>query len=393
MGKDNRWGQLGKAPPGHCHGCHKQGHAWQECYNRPKDAVPEFMRRMGKGNQKGEAHAADPHDKESEYGDVVVAEAAVGEVSIAATEKRQGWWIDSGASHNFTPCSSDFRGPLQPAEVSHVRVGDGRVVETLGMGMVTVRGHNGHKMTLTKVHLVPYLHTRLLSVLYLTTKDFEVVFHGKTCEVRKSAKVYMKGSKEGGQDHGLIRMDLLVETGGSTQQAMAACVTLEKGKPKQEGQANVVVPALGPLELAHQRMGHVAPSTLKKMVAENAVTGLEVGKADEMQKCEACMLGKIVRQPFPDASSTPIAAKLGLVHADMWGPVRVPTLGGKARYVLSLVDQATDMVWAYPLQDKESATVKATFEKWRVAAERQAGSQLKVLRIDNGLDFGGKVQH
>ena len=104
------------------------------------------------------------------------------------------------------------------------------------------------------------------------------------------------------------------------------------------------------------------------------------------------MHGKIVRQPFPYASTTPISANLGLVHADMWGPVRVPTLGGKARYVLILVDQATDMVWAFPLQDKESSTVKTTLEKWRVAAERQAGAQLKVLRTDNGLEFEGEVQ-
>jgi len=27
IGKDGKWGELGPAPPGHCHGCHKRGHS------------------------------------------------------------------------------------------------------------------------------------------------------------------------------------------------------------------------------------------------------------------------------------------------------------------------------------------------------------------------------
>jgi len=44
-----------------------------------------------------------------------------GEASMAAIQERDGWWIDSCASHNFTPCASDFRGPLQPERL-HVCV-------------------------------------------------------------------------------------------------------------------------------------------------------------------------------------------------------------------------------------------------------------------------------
>jgi len=90
-----------------------------------------------------------------------------GEASMAAIQQRDGWWIDSCASHNFTPCASDFRGPLQPAEVARVRVANGISVPTQGMGQVTLRGHKGKLFTLTKVHLVPDLHTRLLSVPHL----------------------------------------------------------------------------------------------------------------------------------------------------------------------------------------------------------------------------------
>jgi len=70
------------------------------------------------------------------------------------------------------------------------------------------------------------------------------------------------------------------------------------------------------VELAHQRMAHVAPSTLKKMETAGAVSGLQLGgKPEEMPSCEACMMGKATKQPFPDVSFTPVDSKLDLVSA------------------------------------------------------------------------------
>ena len=134
--------------------------------------------------------------------------ASVGVASVAATEQREAWWVDSGASHNFTHSVSDFRGPLQTPEVKLVKIGDGGYMPTLGMGEVIVRGHQGRLLTLTKVHLVPSLHTRLLSVPHLTAKGFDVHFRGITCRILKPGKgVFLVGEKEGGRDHGLVQVE------------------------------------------------------------------------------------------------------------------------------------------------------------------------------------------
>ena len=76
IGRDGEWGQLGKAPSGHCHGCHKKGHDWRECYSRPKDAIPEFMKQRGKGNRgrRGDANAADDVSP-GDVGDIAMVEA------------------------------------------------------------------------------------------------------------------------------------------------------------------------------------------------------------------------------------------------------------------------------------------------------------------------------
>ncbi|CAI7756052.1 unnamed protein product, partial [Closterium sp. NIES-54] len=163
---DFPWGSKGMAPRGLCHGCWDEGHAWQRCPHRPKGGIPAFLKRGGRGSN-GKAQVAGEEEQDDK------AEAVVGEAVAAVGEEqpREGWWIDSGASHNFTPYASDFKSKLQPPEVRGVRLGDGRVVKAVGMGEVPVVGARGQLLRIQKVHLVPEMHTRLLSVPHLTSRD------------------------------------------------------------------------------------------------------------------------------------------------------------------------------------------------------------------------------
>ncbi|CAI5945059.1 unnamed protein product [Closterium sp. NIES-64] len=92
------------APRGLCHGCWDEGHAWQRCPHRPKGGIPAFSKRGGCGSN-GKAKVADEEEQDDK------AEAVVGEAVAAVGEEqpREGWWIDTGASHNFTPYASDFQ--------------------------------------------------------------------------------------------------------------------------------------------------------------------------------------------------------------------------------------------------------------------------------------------
>ncbi|CAI7920829.1 unnamed protein product, partial [Closterium sp. NIES-54] len=142
---DFPWGSKGMAPRGLCHGCWDEGHAWQRCPHRPKGGIPAFLKRGGRGSN-GKAQVADEEEQDDK------AEAVVGEAVAAVGEEqpREGWWIDSGASHNFTPYASDFKSKLQPPEVRGVRLGDGRVVKAVGMGEVPVVGAGGQLLRIQK---------------------------------------------------------------------------------------------------------------------------------------------------------------------------------------------------------------------------------------------------
>ncbi|CAI5500972.1 unnamed protein product [Closterium sp. Naga37s-1] len=228
---DFPWGSKGMAPRGLCHGCWDEGHACQRCPHRPKGGIPAFLKRGGRGSN-GKAQVADEEEQDDK------AEAVVGEaVAAVGEEQREGWWIDSGASHNFTPYASDFKSKLQPPEVRGVRLGDGRVVKAVGMGEVPVVGAGGQLLRIQKVHLVPEMHTRLLSVPHLTSRDVIVTFKGKKCVLQRGERVLAIGEKERGRDHGLVRMFLPLAR-GTQGSALAA------------GSSS----SFSPLTLAHPRL-------------------------------------------------------------------------------------------------------------------------------------------
>ena len=147
------------------------------------------------------------------------------------------------------------------------------------------------------------------------------------------------------------------------------------------------------MQVAHQRLAHAAPSTITKLLKHGGATGLKLqpGEEKEQVKCEPCSLGKAQRLPFPKVSKTVAEHKLELVHVDLWGPARVPTLGKQSTYVLSILDHATSYQWFRLLPSKDSATVQSALQRWLAQAERQAERKLKIIRTDNGTEFKGAV--
>ncbi|CAI5968269.1 unnamed protein product [Closterium sp. NIES-64] len=333
-------------------------------------ARAEDLRSNGGGRgSNGKAQVADEEEQDDK------AEAVVGEAVAAVGEEqpREGWWIDSGASHNFTPYASDFKSKLQPPEVRGVRLGDGRVVKAVGMGEVPVVGAGGQLLRIQKVHLVPEMHTRLLSVPHLTSRDVIVTFKGKRCVLQRGERVLAIGEKERGRDHGLVRMFLPLAQG--TQGSALAAKSSS---------------SFSPLTLAHRRLGHTAPTTLQQMARGNSVLGLEIGGGNtDCSPCEPCLLGKSARKSFPHEASRALGP-LDEVHMDLWGPVRTPSLGG-AVYVLSLIDDFTRRVWSFPLPNKESAIVAKVLRQWHKDVELECGRKLKAVRSDRGGEFLGEA--
>ncbi|CAI7818465.1 unnamed protein product [Closterium sp. NIES-53] len=97
-------------------------------------------------------------------------------------------------------------------------------------------------------------------------------------------------------------------------------------------------------------------------------------------------LGKLLLWDLEEKSSC-IKAPLALVHMDVVGPTRAPSLSG-SRYFLTIVDDHTRAVWVYPLKTKGEVAA-AVLKEWMPRAQSESGHKVKVIRTDNGGEFIG----
>ncbi|XP_019227530.1 PREDICTED: uncharacterized protein LOC109208834 [Nicotiana attenuata] len=90
------------------------------------------------------------------------------------------------------------------------------------------------------------------------------------------------------------------------------------------------------IELWHRRLGHVSATVLKKLFSTNAQD-----ISAKIDLCTKCPCAKQTRQPFP-ISSIKTTASFELVHMDVWGPYKIPTMDGN-RFFLTVVDDFSRM--------------------------------------------------
>ena len=76
--------------------------------------------------------------------------------------------------------------------------------------------------------------------------------------------------------------------------------------------------------------------------------------------------------------------KLQLIHTDIAGPQRTPSLKGSLYYV-AFIDDCTRMRWIYFLKHKSK--VAQVFWKFKARVENESGCRIQTLRLDNGKEF------
>ena len=101
---------------------------------------------------------------------------------------------------------------------------------------------------------------------------------------------------------------------------------------------------------------------------------------------ENCVDGKKNWVSFPSGGKR---AKqiLELVHSDVFGPMKVPSLG-KSMYYVSFIDDFSRNTWIYFL--KKKSEVFDRFKEFKALVENQIEKKIKVLRTDNGGEFYSK---
>ncbi|SCZ95567.1 BZ3500_MvSof-1268-A1-R1_C052g00210 [Microbotryum saponariae] len=110
----------------------------------------------------------------------------------------------------------------------------------------------------------------------------------------------------------------------------------------------------------HRCLGHLAPSSIQKMVAAGLLEGLRAGYSDEEVEKE----------------TRPCTQRCAFL------PQR--SLTGK-RYLVTFLDDYSRKLWAYAIGHKSE--VFGIFKTWLAEVELETGATLKVLRTDNGGEY------
>ncbi|GJU17372.1 zinc finger, CCHC-type containing protein [Tanacetum coccineum] len=135
--------------------------------------------------------------------------------------------------------------------------------------------------------------------------------------------------------------------------------------------------------LWHARLGHLNFDDINKMTRKGLVEGIpRINHAGQI--CDACLLGKHSRTPFPNQAKFRSKNPLDLVYGDLCGPIS-PATHSRKKFIFLLVDECTRFMWAYFLTLKDQAF--NTFKEFRQQIEMEMRIKLRMLRTDRGGEF------
>ncbi|MCO5576386.1 hypothetical protein L7F22_030196 [Adiantum nelumboides] len=180
---------------------------------------------------------------------------------------------------------------------------------------------------------------------------------------------------------------LLVDGLGSTPLG-----TLENGlfvldryeKQIQACIAETKTQAMQDAELWHARFGHVGYGSLMTLQRHNMVHDLYLLEMPPRHVCEGCVLGKMHRFAFSQDGSVRATRKLQLVHSDVCGPMRTPSVGNSI-YFVTFIDDFSRFCWVYPLKAKSD--VFAIFQHYVSMVENETGCKVQTLRTDQRGEY------
>lgn len=133
--------------------------------------------------------------------------------------------------------------------------------------------------------------------------------------------------------------------------------------------------AEGESELWYKRLGHLNFISLGHLSSK---------KVAPEKSCDICITGKKPRLSFSSEMPPRATHALGVVHSDVCGTFKVPSLREK-KYFVSFVDEFIRMTWVAFIKFKYEMVVE--FKKFKVKAKNQSGQRLKILRTGGGGEF------
>ena len=392
---------------GNCHNCQKKGHKAEDCWEEGGGKAGQRPKRKWKGHAKGKskdlkdkagtadaegrepdgvwfAHAAGSDDEDDWLREVDEADlqgicaetdedeeprSSYNSALLAGENLQTGQHMilfDSGASRHMSSYRDHFSN-FKSIVPKAITAADKHTFEAIGKGDLTILIPNGPSTTrilLRNVLYVLKMGITLVSIGKLDVASYAALFRDKRCQIFDSRKKRL----------GEIPLTSGLYSLRSNQAAGKLFAGVAKhGEPLT-------------MQEVHERLGHVAPDSIRQMIKDGTITGITLDEAHEsMGTCDSCEYAKLTRKPIGKLRDPLRQSKLGdEVHTDLWGPSPVQT-GGHSRYYASFTDDYTRYTKLY-LQKAKSNTFDSyqAFEGWLAT---QFNTKVKRLCSDCGGEY------
>ncbi|CAI7814361.1 unnamed protein product [Closterium sp. NIES-54] len=374
---------------GVCWYCKKAGHPWFKCFSRPEGWAPPGMKPPSGERARGGAVQDSGAQGDGAHGkafpgmflmveDVKGSEGDVGSVGKVVMHPLTHWVIDSGCTGHMTPRADLLDEVKPPRKIKFVAAASGALLPVIGVGYAKLPWKEGvGKLLLWDME---EKNSCIKDLWQLPI----IPWNGKppaTAAAAATAKATM-GEEETALADGALDAVKKVQQSQQPHGEVLAGVDATAAWAKASsgsGEAD--------WETWHERVCHVNFPMLQKLVKDGSLKGLEVKRAvKEIGSCPTCLETMFTKFPFSSGTG-PAKAPLALVHMDVVGPTRTPSLSG-SRYFLTIVDDHTRAVWVYPLKTKGEVAA-AVLKEWMPRAQRESGHKVKVISTNNGGEFIG----
>lgn len=281
--------------------------------------------------------------------------------SIMRNDATNVWTADSGCNVHVTS-RRDWLVNFKEETGATLTVGGGRRLPVLGKGYVNILAYANGKWIPTKIRevlYVPELGHNLLSVSKCVDNGMRQEAHGNAFSFYDGTKVIGEGRRQG---DGLYRMLF------GTQPAATANIATKAS-----------------LKVVHERLGHVNLKSLRDMVEQGHVKGIELKDTKDFF-CQGCAYGKAHKLPFKSTDKADASAPGEHVSANLC-TIDIESIGGN-KYFALFKCSATGYRYVYFIQHK-SKTLEKFIEFAKILSNKY-GRKIKIFRSDGGGEFMSK---
>ncbi|XP_019260764.1 PREDICTED: uncharacterized protein LOC109238744 [Nicotiana attenuata] len=262
--------------------------------------------------------------------------------ALLASKSLHEWIIDTGATNHMVADIELLNkvSLMQTNQTKKVHLPNGETTQGTHIGTSTLTDQD----TITNVFYIPQFKYNQLSVSKLTKKlKCSVAFFPDFCIFQElfSGRVKAIGKEDSGLY--ILSRQKISENNAFTLNSNETEINKEVSPTD--------------IELWHRRLGHVSASILKKLFPTNTTD-----ISTRIDLCTTCPCAKQTRQSFP-ISSIKTVARFELVHMDVWGPYKIPTVNGN-KFFLTVVDDFSRKTWIFLLKlksDKRDRILHRTF--------------------------------